>query len=333
MAYSSNNSSLLFYRLISLWVVIEAFLGGIIHAFSLPISGLLVASGSVICLSLIAVFCNHKNAIIKATIIVVICKALLSPQAPPTAYIAVFFQGIIAQILFVNTKYFIPKCVVLAVLSLVESGLQKIIVLTVLYGSTFFNAVNEFVSKLLHNDNIKNYSIYIALGYLILHLITAIFVGVFIANLPNKIERWKVKYPLLAIEKNSKQNVLQPQKKKSIIQLFIAPITLLALFCVAFYFSKTITSTSIVFQLLFRTIAILTIWFFIVKPLLKFYLNKWIKKHQQKNSLAINEVFNILPSTLQIVKLSWQKSKLQTEENSIKLFAKLVIVNVVYAAD
>ena len=44
----------LYYRLIALWVVCEALLGGIIHGFKLPVSGLIVGSSAVVCICLIA---------------------------------------------------------------------------------------------------------------------------------------------------------------------------------------------------------------------------------------------------------------------------------------
>src|SRR6188768_485184 len=83
-----------YYRLIALWVVCEAFLGGIIHGLRLPVSGLLVGSCSVICICLIAWYNPEKGAILKATIVVAVFKLMLSPQSPFPAYIAVFFQGL-----------------------------------------------------------------------------------------------------------------------------------------------------------------------------------------------------------------------------------------------
>jgi hypothetical protein len=83
-----------YYRLIALWVLCEAFLGGIIHGLKLPISGLVVGSGAIICICLIAYNVQVKGAIIKATIIVAIFKMMLSPHSPPTAYVAVFVPGV-----------------------------------------------------------------------------------------------------------------------------------------------------------------------------------------------------------------------------------------------
>ena len=94
----------IYYRLIALWVLCEAMLGGIIHGLKIPVSGLFVGSSAVICICLIAWYVPQKGAIIKATIIVAIFKMMLSPQAPPPAYIAVFFQGLLGELLFFRNR-------------------------------------------------------------------------------------------------------------------------------------------------------------------------------------------------------------------------------------
>src|SRR5689334_277335 len=95
-----------YYRIIALWVLSEALLGGIIHAFHIPVSGLIVGSAAVICICMIAFYVPVNGTIIKATIIVAIFKMLLSPQAPVLAYLAVFFQGILGELLFLNKKFY-----------------------------------------------------------------------------------------------------------------------------------------------------------------------------------------------------------------------------------
>src|SRR2546423_1443002 len=92
----------IYYRLITLWVLCEATLGGIIHAARIPVSGLIVGSCAVICICLIAFYVPERGAILKATVTVAIFKMMLSPQTPVLAYTAVFFQGVIGEALFFN---------------------------------------------------------------------------------------------------------------------------------------------------------------------------------------------------------------------------------------
>ncbi len=181
----------IYYRLIALWVLCESVLGGIIHGFKLPFSGLIIGSSAVICICLIAFYVPVKGAILKATIIVAIFKMMLSPQTPPTAYIAVFFQGLMGQILFYNLKYYKISCIILGMLALVESAGQRILVLTILYGTSFWKAVNQFISKLTHQTSITNYSMLIAGGYLFFHFIFGMLVGLFAYNLVRRSQKWE----------------------------------------------------------------------------------------------------------------------------------------------
>src|SRR5687767_5838838 len=66
-----------YYRLIALWVLFEAMLGGIIHGLRIPVSGLVVGSAAVICISLIGYYVGQRGAILKATLIVAIFKMML----------------------------------------------------------------------------------------------------------------------------------------------------------------------------------------------------------------------------------------------------------------
>ena len=125
---------MVYYRLIALWVLCETMLGGIIHGAKMPGSGLILGSCAVICISLIAYHVPSKGSILKAMLIVAILKMMLSPQAPPTAYVAVFFQGLMGEALFWNRRIYSVSCLLFGILVLLESGLQRMVVLTIVYG-------------------------------------------------------------------------------------------------------------------------------------------------------------------------------------------------------
>jgi len=66
------------------------------HALKLPFTGFFVGGFAVLCIGLLA-HISHKNAavILRSTLLVVLVKAIVSPYSPPTAYLAVSFQGVI----------------------------------------------------------------------------------------------------------------------------------------------------------------------------------------------------------------------------------------------
>ena len=142
---NSEYSKQVYFRLIALWVICEAFAGGIMHAAKFPFSGLIVSSLAITCIILIAHYVPTRSAIIKATVIVAIFKLMLSPHSPSTAYIAVFFQGMMGQLLLSNKRYFNFGAVILAVLSLVESAIQRILVLVIVYGNELWKVINGFI--------------------------------------------------------------------------------------------------------------------------------------------------------------------------------------------
>src|SRR3954471_18113921 len=113
-----GEGSLVYYRLIALWVLSEAMLGGIIHGLKIPVSGLLVGGSAVLCISLIAWYVPVKGSIFKATVIVAVFKMMLSPQAPFPAYIAVLFQGVLGELLFWNKRFYKVSCMLFALLAL-----------------------------------------------------------------------------------------------------------------------------------------------------------------------------------------------------------------------
>jgi len=204
----------IYYRLIALWVLCEAMLGGIIHGFRIPVSGLVVGSAAVICICLIAYYIPSKGAIIKATIIVAVFKMMLSPHSPPPAYIAVFFQGLIGELIFFKRRFYKVACLVFGVLALLESGLQRIIVLTIVYGNDFWKAVNDFINGLTKQKDQTNYSLYFAGAYVILHLFVGMIIGWWAAILPGRIKQWRLFYNEKLIITNNIENIQLPAHKK-----------------------------------------------------------------------------------------------------------------------
>lgn len=76
-------------KITALWAFSESAFGGILHALTIPLRGLFISSAAVLFISLIALFSNNSKEIPKATIIVVLIKAIVSLHSPLTAYFAV----------------------------------------------------------------------------------------------------------------------------------------------------------------------------------------------------------------------------------------------------
>ena len=207
---------MLYYRLIALWVLCETMLGSIIHGAKIPGTGMLIASCSIVCISLIAYHYPAKGSILKATLVVAIFKMMLSPQVSPNAYIAVFFQGLMGEALFWNRKMYSVSCLLFGIVVLLESGLQRIIVMTIVYGKDFWEAINTFINGLTGQSIVTNYSLLFVLGYLSLHVVVGTIVGICVGRLPQKIDMWGIHHKeyLLDSETKESHNLEMPSSPK-----------------------------------------------------------------------------------------------------------------------
>ena len=135
--------------LTALWALTEAALGGVLHAFRIPLTGLFINSSAVLFMVLIATSTDKKGAILKATLIVMIIKGMVSPHSPLTAYIAVGFQGLMGELLLRSKKYLTIASVALGTITLFQSAIQKIVVLTVVYGNNLWETIDVFLNFIL----------------------------------------------------------------------------------------------------------------------------------------------------------------------------------------
>ncbi len=321
----------IYYRLIALWVLCEAMLGGIIHGFKIPVSGLVVGGCAVICICLIVWYVPNKGAIIKATIIVAIFKMMLSPQAPPPAYIAVFFQGLLGEALFWNRRFYRFSCILLAVLSLLESGLQRILALTILYGNDLWLVFNNFINGLTKQKVTTNYSLWIGSGYVALHLITGVLVGWWASLLPKRIDKWSKdeKYRIVTDTPATISLPAASKKKKRLKKgLFIIWLLLIGLYIQSYFKMGTpLLPSHISLKILLRSLIIVLGWIFIIGPLLKQLLHWWLKKKQTQSQQDVQEVLRILPATQQLIAQSWKQSAGNKGWKRINRWSKMVLVN------
>ena len=322
----------IYFKLIALWVICEAMLGGIIHGFKLPISGLVIGSSAVVCISLIGYLVPHRGAILKATIVVAIFKILLSPQSPFPAYIAVLFQGICGELIFSGRKNFKARCYLLAFLALIESAFQRVIVLTILFGVDFWKAVNEFISGLTQTDPSTNYSLYFVITYVALHLIAAFFIGRFTSSIPKLLSFSKEELQSYMLPLNSGEisEINKPKKKYPNFLVFIW-IGLLAIYVYTLIYPQGVfASGHASLKFIFRSAIILLTWYLIFAPILLRLLRSWLEKRKGTYKKEIEEVILLLPSAKILIRESWTKSGVKSGYSRLKLFWKYLIINTVF---
>lgn len=340
----------LYYSLITLWVISEAVAGGIIHGLHLPFSGMFLSGFAVLCICLIGYYevkkkteitqsrngkLIRKGAILKATIIVCVFKMMLSPNTPPSAYFAVFFQGLVGQILFSKIKNLRWACIILGFLALVESAIQRIIVLILLYGVGFWSAVNQFIKKLTHAKVVTNYSLLLASAYISIHAIFGILVGIWAYRLVSKSNSWNKMGPdfiITDLNTLTQSNTALPSKKKRKaarnIFIFIWIILLFFFFQSLFKIGSPILPPSKAFQIILRPLLIFFTWYLLISPMLTGFIKKKLNNQKKKSHSEISQVLLLLPSTENIFRKSWALSSSKAGLKRIGFFWKIVLMNI-----
>lgn len=322
--------SVIYYRLVTLWVLCEAMLGGIIHGFKIPVSGLVVGSSAVICISLIGWYAPARGAIIKATLIVAVFKMMLSPQAPVTAYIAVFFQGLLGELFFRNRKYYRLACFSLAVLALLESALQRILVLTLVYGRDLWEVLNDSIYRLGGKTG-TDYSYILIVWYVLLHLLVGVIVGTWAGYLPRRIELMDglhKKYPVMPEPAETTGAVTV--KKKSFFRrfFFILWIALLALWLQSLLDpGNALMPAHVSLRMLIRSALIILTWYFLVGPLLKKALQRWLQQQKNQSATQVQRVVEQLPFTRHLVSRSWELSAGKKGIARVILCCRIILAN------
>jgi hypothetical protein len=305
-----------FIALTALWAFVESGLGGLMHALHLPFTGIFLGGFSVIIISLIARYHPKPyQPIIKATLIVMAVKASVNPMTPPTAYIAVGFQGLIGALLYSINNRHAAISMLFAILAIMESAFQKLLVLTIIFGTAWYKAIDKFFESILKSLSINSdasYALAVVLIYLIIYAIWAIVLGFWIHQIPQQIEKRLTLYQDLIPEIPTDT---KPKKgKKPLLILATIAILLIA------YFIPDKKGGMEALALLVRTAAVVALWVLLVAPLWKVYVLKKIKNRKDEATPLILER---MPYLTQRTKPLYRK--LQSQYSGLKKWKEFVL--------
>lgn len=307
-------------RITALWAFSEATFGGILHALSIPFRGAFINAASVLFISLIGLFSKQSKEILKATLIVILIKALVSPHSPLTAHLAVSIQGLLGFILFYNKKFFRTSALLLGVFTLLYSGLQKIIVMTILFGNTLWKSLNIFTQGVIKEFSFLglseelNYSLILIIIYISIHLLIGILIGIYAGKLPKKINFYS--QSLNKIQLNNANDKMPKKTKKGKKKIWIlrpSGILIILISLIALLFSYNTSdyndSKYEIVIMIIRAISLTIIWYALIAPIVKNIFQKLLKKNQSKHSAEINEIINLFPQFRKIVSYCWKESQ------------------------
>lgn len=302
-------------RLTALWAFTESGLGGIMHALQVPFTGLVVGGMAVIIISLIAeISSHHLKQVLKSALIVLIVKAMVSPHTPFPAYIAVSFQALLGYGIFRLLPINFFSILVLSTIAMLESAIQKLIILTLFFGKSFWKVMDEMVAYIAKQFGISasNGSLWIVATYLAIYLIG----GMIIAWIAYKtIKGLFADKSILAVDstKTINEEIYKgnTDKRKTLYQKLWAMILMLVVLSVVLFIFAADTRQGwlAVVKTFSWTLSAILIWFMLISPLFTRLIQKLLQKKESRYSDEVLKTLSFLPMLRQLTGLAWQKSR------------------------
>ncbi len=328
-------------RITALWALSEAALGGVLHAFRIPFTGLVIGGSAVIFITLIAAFSGRKGAVLKATLIVMAVKALVSPHSPINAYAAVAFQGMLGELLFRYIKSHKTAALLLGIGSLMQSALQKLIVLTVVFGMELWASIDLFGNYVLAQFPFLsgsfeelNISFILISTYVVMHLTAGVVAGVVAPKLSRNIKEGLQNHPdMYELSLHSDREALVQKKKKSRWQKRLTLAILfgiaVSIFILSYFlpvFEKNKGTQALI--MVFRSVVIMTTWYFILAPFFLKKLRSFLNKQRHRYAAEIDSVMQFIPLVRRIVYKSWLKSAQFKKTKRPLIFAEIILYHI-----
>lgn len=296
---SQNNNSIVITRLTALWALSECALGGIMHAMKIPFTGIFVGGLAVICIALIAFHADSVfKEVTKATIVVLMIKAGVSPHTPVPAYIAVSFQGLLGTIIFSLSKNFKTTAPVYGCVAIAESAIQKFLFTTLIFGKSVWVALDIFVKSVLkdlHLPNDFSFSFWMVTLYIVIYAAWGLMLGFFISGMPAALE--EIKNEKLKIEKQPTIFIERNKRFKWLSYLLI-----MSFIAIVFFLEGKMNH---ILYIVLRSLAVTMLLFVIVRPIIVSLIN-YLGKNKKED---ISKVMNLLPAIRSYVKPSFMLSK------------------------
>jgi ABC-type thiamin/hydroxymethylpyrimidine transport system permease subunit len=303
-------------RITAAWGLSESALGGVLHAFRLPLRGMIISSIAVILISLIARFSEKPGRILRSTLIVVMIKALISPHTPLQAYLSVFLQGVLGEFLFLTRKFRLLSSLLLGIIVSLLNGLQKIVVITLIYGQNLWKTINDFYHFINNEwfnaafaDDVV-FSQWIIGGYIVLHFIVGIAAGLLAYIIPQQVEaRMKETVHMTVEFKPEMASIPKELKSKRWIKPSSLVVFVLAIAVILLSFLYPESSgfdVGAILLMLVRAFLVIFLWFYYIAPLIKKKLIGLIKKKRGSNyANEVDSIIEFLPNLKHAIASSW----------------------------
>jgi hypothetical protein len=330
---------LLLARLVALWALSEALLGGVLHAFKLPVTGLLVGGVAVVVLRLLGHYSRQPGTVLRGLLVVLTIKALLSPHTSPNAYVAVAFQGLVGELLSWGKAFPRLRGVLLGVLTMVESAGQRVLMLWLMGGKALPAAFNAFVQGLVGQQATSggpDYALWLVAAYFGAHALVGAGLGWWAGSLPALLPRLAQQYAWLRIWPDEETNTALPEpaagraRRRRVSQLLVLCWGAgLALWLAAhFGWAPAVAADRHKLGgLLLRSVLVYGTWTLLLGPLFASWLRQWLTRPRGRWAADLQHTLALLPATRQLVQQCWRLSAGHRGWRRLRWFGRAMAVN------
>ncbi|WP_452225174.1 hypothetical protein [Lacinutrix chionoecetis] len=327
-----NNKSII-DKLTALWALNESGLGGFLHVFNSPFTGLIVGGIAILLISLIAFYAKNKwQAILKALVIVLIIKMAVSPYSPLTAYISVSFQAVLGAFLFSNFSWKGATLIVYGMVTFLQSALQKLLKLTIVYGTEFWEAINIYGAwiqeKINYITQTSATAVLITI-YLLVYAVGGLLAGLFIKSMIKIISEIEIAdFYLTPSELSTKTKQSKRKIKSKVIWIWLITVAVIVL---AFtVFTNALFGWQKAVYIILRSFLVLMLWYLVLGPFVLKLIRKYLDKKESKYQNDISNAMDLFPYFRYIITTTWKQTSHLKGYTRFKYFMANSIINCIH---
>ncbi len=277
----------------------------------------------------------RRGDLFKALMIVAAVKAMVSPHSPPTAYMALFFQGGLALLMLPVLQRRLSAGYILLFLALMESGIQKIIVLTLIFGRDLWSSIDIFSDYLYKIFIPRSSGLSFSVGfgiiavYLALHALYFLLSAVWFRRFLRGLDKFDTQDISIVLESSEPQDDGK-RKKRVRLSWFIYP---LAIVLMALTFIYPVFESSVgwrALRMVLRSILLLSLWYGLAGPFLVRWLRRHIHFRQQQYTSEIDAVLHILPLLKKVFLQVWRRHH-RRPERKLSVFLQELLMTLLFA--
>lgn len=302
-------------RLTALWGLAEAGLGGLIHALRIPFTGIVVGSTAIILITLIVYFSRRNvRVLLRSMLVVLMIKAAVSPHTPVPAYFAVAFQGLLGAFLFSVLPGIRLPAMLLGVFALLEGVVQKFVVMTLLYGKSFWVAIDLLARKAAGELGMRadfHASLWLIGVYTVYYAGGGLLVGWMAGVIPGKIVQRINELPRLPLMLPQVRQAPIPVKsgRRWRCRRLLPALLILAGLVVVYAFSPADEGgLRRSMYILLRTLLLLCLWFGVAGPVVRRLIDRSLKKRAGNYADELAEALRILPHLRMLAHAAWMQT-------------------------